>query len=250
MTTLTRSVLFNYLVAVIAVAAALIGSMELVPLFQGLSFSLFFAAVMVSAWFGGLGPGLLATALATGASAYYFFPPTDSFTVHAIGDIVRLGIFALVAVLISSLTEARRRAEQATREQREWLRVVLRSIADAVIATDTNGYVSFMNRAAQTMTGWKQEEVAGKTLADFFKMVDKKTREPIPNPVTQVMVTGNVVTAPDNTILIARDGSEIPFLSTGAPIRNDEGKLMGAVLVFRKSTENRLVGSTGATSAN
>jgi PAS domain S-box-containing protein len=249
MAKLTRSVLFNYLLAVIAVAAALIGSMELMPILQGLSFSLFFAAVMVSAWYGGLGPGLLATALATAASAYFFLPPTDSFAILAIGDIVRLGIFALVAALINTLTEARRRAEQATREQREWLRVVLRSIADAVIATDTNGYVTFMNRAAQDRTGWKQEEVIGKPLTDFFKIIDAKTREPLPSPATHVIVTGKVVSAPGSTVLIAKDGSETPIVSSGAPIRDDEDKLKGVVLIFRDRTEDTLAETSNPAAA-
>jgi len=126
------------------------------------------------------------------------------------------------------------------RESEERYRVTLGSIGDAVIATDEQGRVSFMNPVAETLTGWSREEAEGKPLETVFRIVNEFTRAPVENPVTKVLRLGTIVGLANHTILISKDGIERPIEDSGAPIRQSaEGALKGVVLVFRDVTEKR-----------
>jgi K+-sensing histidine kinase KdpD len=139
--------LFHYGVAVGAAALATLFTLLLWPFIQTSFFPLFSLAVLVSAWVGGLGPGLLTTALAGLMNAYFFLLPFYSLAV-AVDGLLKIGVFTLVAVLISVLTDRRKQAEEAERAQREYFEVTLASIGDAVIVTDAQGAVTFLNRVA------------------------------------------------------------------------------------------------------
>jgi PAS domain S-box-containing protein len=133
-------------------------------------------------------------------------------------------------------------AEQAQREerrQREQLHVTLSSIGDAVIVTDKDGAVTFLNPVAQNLTGWAPQEAAGRPLEEVFRIVNEETRRPVESPVRRVLREGATVGLANHTILIARDGREIPIDDSGAPIRGDDGAVGGVVLVFRDVTEAR-----------
>src|SRR5262245_25447015 len=116
------SSLLRYGVAAGAVALALALTALLWEMIKPTASPLFFAAVMVGAWYGGLGPGLLATILALVAIDYFFLPPPDT-PIAALDDLLQLGVFVLVALLISSLTAARKRAEEALRKAHDELEV-------------------------------------------------------------------------------------------------------------------------------
>jgi PAS domain S-box-containing protein len=136
---------------------------------------------------------------------------------------------------------ARKRAEEALQEQREWLRVTLSSIGDAVIATDTQGAVTFVNPVAESLTGWKQQDATGQPLENIFHIVDERTRSKVENPALRAMRDGLIVGLANHTLLISRDGSESPIDDAGSPIRDVTGKTVGAVLIFRNVTERRRV---------
>ena len=143
---------------------------------------------------------------------------------------------------------ARKAAEEAAREierQREHLRVTLASIGDAVIVTDTDSRVTFMNSVAVDLTGWQPEDAAGKPLEEVFRILNEHSREPVENPVRRVLREGVVVGLANHTVLIARDGREIPIDDSGAPVRGEQGSIGGAVLVFRDVTEARRAMETG-----
>ena len=129
--------------------------------------------------------------------------------------------------------------EKKLRESKEWFSTALKSIGDAVIATDSKGAVIFMNPIAQFMTGWNLEDVLGKTLNDVYNITNEKTSEPVENPVTQANREGVVIGQANQTMLIARDGTKIPIEDSGDPIRDDKGNIIGSVLVFRDITERR-----------
>jgi len=133
----------------------------------------------------------------------------------------------------------RQRAEQALREQTELVRVTLASIGDAVIATDPAGRVTFANRVAAQLTGWKQPEAVGRTLDEVFRIFNEVTRAPVESPVRRVLREGTVVGLANHTLLAARDGSMRPIDDSGAPIRDASGSILGVVLVFRDVTERR-----------
>jgi PAS domain S-box-containing protein len=122
-------------------------------------------------------------------------------------------------------------------ESREWLRVTLASIGDAVITTDPHGRVTFLNAVAETLTGWTQEQAVSRSLEQIFHIVNQDTREEVENPALRALREGVIVGLANHTILIARDGSERNIDDSAAPIRNAEGKVAGAVLVFRDITE-------------
>lgn len=129
--------------------------------------------------------------------------------------------------------------EKRLRESEEWLSITLKSIGDAVIATDSKGLVSFMNPIAQSLTGWKQEEAIGKPLKEVFNIINEKTQAPAENPVARVIREGIVVGLANHTVLISKDGKETPIDDSAAPIKDEIGNTIGVVLVFSDVSERR-----------
>ncbi len=129
--------------------------------------------------------------------------------------------------------------ERELRDSRNWLSVTLRSIGDAVIATDREGKITFMNGAASTITEWKREDALGRPLAEVFKIVNEESGENVESPVAKVLNSGIVVGLANHTILITASGRKIPIDDSGAPIKNDDGEIIGVVLVFQDITEKK-----------
>jgi PAS domain S-box-containing protein len=130
-------------------------------------------------------------------------------------------------------------AAHAMERQREELRVTLSSIGDAVIVTDMNGNVTFMNAVAADLTGWTPQDAVGQPLDQVFPIINEHTRQPGENPAGKVLREGVVVGLANHTILLTKDGREIPIDDSGAPIRGERGAVAGVVLVFRDVTEAR-----------
>ncbi len=120
-----------------------------------------------------------------------------------------------------------------------WFSTALRSIGDAVIATDERGRVLFLNPVAQNLTGWSDVDAHGRVLSEVFSIVNEVTRSPVENPVDKVLATGRVFGLANHTVLIHRDGREVPIDDSAAPILDDEGRVTGVILVFRDITEKR-----------
>lgn len=135
----------------------------------------------------------------------------------------------------------RKTAEQTVLRQREQLRVTLASIGDAVIATNADGRVTFMNPVAENLTGWTYEQGAGVPLTEVFNIVNESSREPVENPAVRALVEGIVVGLANHTLLIDKCGFERPIDDSAAPIRNADGTIEGAVLVFRDITARKQV---------
>jgi PAS domain S-box-containing protein len=133
----------------------------------------------------------------------------------------------------------RRQVEEEVRSQREWLRVTLGSIADAVIATDRDGRVTFLNSVAEGLVGWTPEDARGKPLTAVFQVLNERTREPLDDLVAKVRREGSFVGTTNETVLIARDGTERPIDQSAAPIRGGNGQMNGVVTVFRAVSEQR-----------
>src|SRR3954451_5585618 len=145
----SRPGILRYGVAVVAVLAATALQVLIGPISNQVPFLLFLAAITLAAWFGGLGPGVLATALSALLAGYFFLPPYHELDISDPSSQVRLALFVVVAIFSNVLSHARSRAEVRTVEQRERLRVTLASIGDAVIASDAEGRVAFMNSVAE-----------------------------------------------------------------------------------------------------
>ena len=130
--------------------------------------------------------------------------------------------------------------ERRLKESEQWLGTTLKSIGDAVIATDTGKLITFMNPVAEALTGWQQEEAIGKPLKDVFKIINGKTGKQADDPVARVLREGVIVGPANHTALIAKDGTKRPVDDSGAPIRDDKGKIIGVVMVFRDITERKI----------
>jgi len=132
----------------------------------------------------------------------------------------------------------RRAEEKATmeRQRKRWFSTLLRSVGDAVIATNSEGQITFMNPAAEVATGWSEAEAKTLLLQEVFRIVNAETRESVENPVDKVRRLETVVGLANHTILIRKDGSEINIDDSGAPIRDVDGKIIGIILVFRDIT--------------
>ena len=128
---------------------------------------------------------------------------------------------------------------EAVHQEQQWLQATLRAIGDAVIATDAEGNIVFMNFFAEQCTGWKEEEGVGRPLRDVFQILNEATRATVESPVDKVRRTGSVCGLANHTILIRKDGSEVHIDDSGAPIRDLKGDIAGIVLVFRDIEERR-----------
>ena len=133
--------------------------------------------------------------------------------------------------------------EEELRRQREWLRVTLASIGDAVIATDSSARVVFMNPMAETLTGWRQESALLQPLDQVFRIIHEESRQALDNPVVRVLREGEIVGLDNHTLLINRDGAERAIADCAAPIRDDREQIIGAVMVFHDVTESRRLAS-------
>ena len=119
------------------------------------------------------------------------------------------------------------RAQEEIAGQRERLRVTLRSIGDAVIATGTEGRVTYLNPVAERLTGWASEDAAGRPLQEVFRIIDEQSRQPAENPVSTVLREGKIVGMANHPLLISRDGRELAIDDSAAPIRDARGEIDG-----------------------
>ena len=133
----------------------------------------------------------------------------------------------------------RKHAEEEVRGQREWLRVTLTSIGDALIATDAAGRITFLNSVAAKLTGWREDEARGKLIQEVFTIINEKTRKPAEDVVRRVLRDGRSALLANHTSLVTRDGREIPIEDSAAPIKDRTGNLIGVVLVFHDVTDRR-----------
>ncbi len=133
----------------------------------------------------------------------------------------------------------RKAAEEAARRGREWLRVTLTSIGDAVIATDAEKRISFLNPVASALTGWPSEEALGRPVREVFRIINELTGQPAEDIFARVLTEQRAVAMANNTAVLARDGRVVPIEDSAAPILGADGGLEGVVLVFHDVTAKR-----------
>src|SRR3954465_8027651 len=132
----------------------------------------------------------------------------------------------------------RREGDSSAPNAASWYQVVLAAIGDAVLTTDPDGLIPYLNPVAESLPGWSGAEALGKRLEDVFPIVNEETRKPIEQPVRKVIDTGLVRGLANHTLLIAKDGSELPIDDSAAPVW-EGGELVGVVMIFRDITERR-----------
>jgi PAS domain S-box-containing protein len=228
-----RPVWLRYAAAVLPLALAALLTWAATPIVERTPFMFFYAAVAIAAYFGGIGPGVLATLVTLPIVELGLRGPADQ--VALLNDVGFVAVCAVIGWLALRATGGMRRE----RAQREWCEVTLRSVGDAVIVTDAEGRVLTLNRAAEELTGWGESEALEQPIAKVFEIVNEDTRAAVENPVDRVCREGRVVGLANHTVLLARDGRETPIDDSGAPIWSEDGRVAGAVLVFRDISDRR-----------
>ena len=132
---------------------------------------------------------------------------------------------------------ARKTAEEILFIEKERAQVTLNSIGDAVISTDINGNITFLNTVAEHMTGWSHTEAKGQRFGDVFRVINSVTRETLPNPMDLAIHDKKSVSLAAGSILIRRNGTESPIEDSASPIRDSSGRIIGAVIVFHDVSE-------------
>jgi PAS domain S-box-containing protein len=219
----------GYALAGTGLALALLLTLVLDPLQDKRPYLLFFPAIMACAWWGGLLLALGAIVLSAVAVHLWVLAP-DSVWAITLTEGIQMGVFVAIAGGMSG-------ALSALMAARTRFAVTLASIGDAVIVTDRQGRVTFLNDVATALTGWTAPDAYGRDVADVFPIVNMHTRQAVENPVTRVLREGHIVGLANHTVLLAKDGTERPIDDSGAPVRTPAGELLGVVLVFRDVTE-------------
>lgn len=264
----SRKAPWRYAIALGSVAAGLALRFALTAVLGStVPYITFFPAVMFAAWFGGFGPGILATVLGLVAAFYFVIPlsgrlnPTPA--AEAVGAIVFAGVSIFISILNEALRRSRARSDNRLREltletarrsrveqaladskhqaeqARDLFQTTLSSIGDAVIATDVAGKVTFLNWVAQDLTGWSQSNAVGKEISEVFVIQNENSPLPVESPVRIAIRDGARVELANHTVLISKDGKSIPIEDSASPIRDEHGRILGAVLVFRDVTNRR-----------
>ena len=243
----------GYVAAVVVVAIAALARVALYPVLgEAVPFITFFPAVAVAAWIGGFGPSAFSTALSIVIAWRWLLHGEGEVPSNELVNVVAIGIFAatalaiggIMATLRASAAEADRLSaesevrnaelqaiEAELRHERDSIRVTLESIGDAVITTEPNGAVAFMNPAAERLTGWRLREARGAAMEKVVELIDAYTGE----RATLLSEEGELTRiGSPNFVLVDRKGGEHRIDGTGAPIVDQKGERQGHVLVFRE----------------
>lgn len=257
MLNLKRSPLGRYSVAVLAVVVALLLTQLLRWRFEPSIYPLFFAAVMFSSWYGGIGPGLLATALAALACAYFFIPPLYSLVLSSLNSIVGLFQFVLVALLITLLNAAlrstQRRAEtnalaaqrnyerlrqtqESLRQTEELYRFLVEGLTEyAIFMLDLNGHISSWNTGAERILGYQEKEIIGQPFSQIF--TQEANERGVPEQALKTAATKDK--SKDDRWHVRKDGTQ--FWANGflTSVRDEVGNLRGFAKILQDLTERK-----------
>jgi PAS domain S-box-containing protein len=246
----SSSVYLRYGVAVVAVGLVLLLKLVLNPLIvQQSPFLLISGAVIVAAWFGGLGPGILATALGALAADYFFLEPVGSFALLGVG-FLPFTLFVLQGLLISFLVEAlrsaRERAETSVREARshqeslrrseERFRLLVEGVKDyAIFMLDPEGRIASWNAGAEGIQGYRAEEIIGKHFSTFYTEEDVERG----HPEEELRVAAEEGRYEEEGLRVRKDGSRFWASVVVTALRDEEGRLRGFSKVLRDISERK-----------
>ena len=227
-----------YGVATFTVAVAFVLTLALMPLLQGSIFGMFFGAVAVSAWYGGMGPGLLASLLSAILSIYFFLPPVFSVTLSGLAAIVRLSMFLVVTLTISALSGELRTAKQQVelalsklQTSEERYRYLLDTASEGILTIDSLGRTDYVNQRMAEMLGYSREEILGRYVFEFADEVAK---------VQVVEHLERVKQGKSDRAELRfrrRDSCELWTLVSSSPIESDTGGFKGAFAAIADITE-------------
>jgi len=248
---------FRYLAAVAAVGLSAVLRMWLHPVLgDSVPYITFFLGVALAAWIGGFGPSALAVAMSIVIAWRWTLQDNTDLPPYQLAQIVSIGVFAATAIAIGVITSAMRAAaaeaerlsavtqvrnaelqsiEAELRHERDRIKVTLESIDEAVITTDTEGLITFLNPAAERLTGWRLRDARGVPLLKVMELVDEKTGKRAPLPMNR----GSEFKPTAGIVLLDRSGKRYPIEDSAASIVSTDGEPIGHVVVFRDVTRAR-----------
>lgn len=194
---------------------------------------LFLAAVVLSAWLGGHGPGAFATAVSLVLSSVFF--RQSGSPAHIVTSALFAAVAAsttLVASRVRLLLHEALAAHVSAQANGHVLAITLRSIGDAVLTTGPDGLVRFINPVASYFTGWRESDAIGQPLDRVLRLVDPSTREPLASPVSS-LDEERPVQLGHQALLLSKGGTELPIEHTASPISDSQGRSLGTVIIFR-----------------
>jgi PAS domain S-box-containing protein len=244
---LARKALTTYALSLGVLVAAVLVRWVLDPLLgDSLPLVTLFGAVAIAVWAGGYRPAGVVAILGYLACDFLFIEPRGHVISGDVQALVGLLAYFFTCLIIIGIGSVMRAARLRGGEREEMLRVTLASIGDAVITTDTQGRVTYLNAVASTLTGWTHRDAVGQQLDSVFRIVSEQSRAPAESPVLRALREGAIVGLANHTILIGRDGLERPIDDSAAPITDDQDRVIGCVLIFRDISERRRWEKDGA----
>ena len=233
MNQLRNSLLHSGVFALVLSAAAVLVSVLFRPSLDPNAGFLFLAVVWLCAWLNGRAGGFTATAALALRFLFFFLrPETAAGRAPSWSVLARLIAFVLMASLLTWVTAS-------WRESRRLFSSTLSSIADAVLATDREGRVTFLNPVAETLTGWPRDEARGRPASEVLRLIDERSRDPVEDPLSRAIRERVAVAMHDHTALVSRDGAQVPIEHSASPVRGDAGEVRGAIMVFRDIGKRR-----------
>ena len=251
---------FRYLAALVAVGLSAVLRMWLHPVLgDSVPFITFFLGVALAAWIGGFGPSALAVAISIGISWQWTPQGSGDLSPYQLGNVVSIGVFAATALAIGVITSAMRATaaeaerlsavtqvrnaelqsiEAELRHERDRIKVTLEAIDEAVITTDTDGLVMFLNPSAERLTGWRLHDARGVPLPKVMELIDERTGKRAPLPMDRKTGDAKPGVIP-SVLLIDRKGKRYPIEDSAAPIISAGGEPVGHIVVFRDVTRTR-----------
>jgi PAS domain S-box-containing protein len=235
----------RYALTLVIVALAVALRTLLDPIMGQQGIAVFLAAILVSAWIGGVGPALLSVVLLHVIHGYWFSDPTGLWQPN-MASIISIAAYYLVAITVGLLSQKRTAAQRREREQqfeaisqREHLRATLSCMADGVLVTDVHGRLTLINPIAEAMTGWKLDEAKGKPWWEVFVVRREDGLDSAERPIDRVLQDVRIVHETAPLALTSRTGHILPIAYSAAPVQDPDGSIQGAVLVFRDESERR-----------
>jgi len=234
-----RRTLGIYAASLLATFAAIIVRALLDPyLGERLPLVTLFGAVALAVYLGGYRPAILVTALGYIACDYQFIAPRGSIGSSSPPNVHELIAFVATCAVIVGLGEGMRAARSRARRGQELLRTTLASIGDAIITTDRDGRVNYMNAVAESITGWTQPEAFGRPLEAVFRVMNEQTGEAVGSGF-QGLREGRSVGPNHHAVLLTKTGAQVPIDDRAAPIKDQHGQELGCVLIFRDVAARR-----------
>ncbi|HEY2817814.1 MAG TPA: PAS domain S-box protein [Casimicrobiaceae bacterium] len=251
---------FRYFAAIVAVGLSALLRIWLHPVLgDSVPYITFFLGVALAAWVGGFGPSALAVAISIVIAWRWTLQGASDLPPYQLAHVVSVGVFAATALAIGVITSAMRATaaeaerlsavtqvrnaelqsiEVELRHERDRIKVTLEAIDEAVITTDTDGLITFLNPSAERLTGWRLRDARGVPLMKVMELVDEKTSRRAPLPMSRSM---DDVRAghPPSILLVDRKGKRYPIEDSAAPIVSTGGEPIGHVVVFRDVTRAR-----------